>query len=69
MDRINTATKALDLFGPGKHGFKDGNLALAIQPTALDAAFFNDLQEEAIGVIEGAGLVPAAGNRTQLRQA
>lgn len=69
MDRINTATKALDLFGPGKHGFKDGNLSLAIQPTALDAAFFNDLQEEAIGVIEGAGLVPAAGNRTQLRQA
>lgn len=69
MDRINTATKAIDLFGPGKHGFKDGDLSLAIQPTDLDAAFFNDLQEEAIGIIEGAGLVPAAGNRTQLRQA
>lgn len=69
MDRINTATKALDLFGPGKHGFKDGNLSLAIQPTTLEAAFFNDLQEELIGVIEGVGLAPTAGVRTQLRQA
>lgn len=69
MDRINTATKALDLFGSGKHGFKDGNLALAIQPTGLEAAFFNDLQEELVGVIEGAGLVPTAGVRTQIRQA
>lgn len=69
MDRINTATKALDLFGPGKHGFKDGNLALAIQSTDLDAEFFNGLQEETIGVIEAAGLAPNAADRTQLRQA
>jgi hypothetical protein len=70
MDRINTATKAVDLFGAGKHGFKDGNLALAIQPTDLEAAFFNDLQEEFVGgLIEYAGLAPTAGVRNQIRQA
>lgn len=70
MDRINTATKALDLFGPGKHGFKDGDLALAIQPTDLEALYFNDLQEEFVGgLIEYVGLVPTPGVRNQIRQA
>lgn len=69
MDRINTPTKDEDLFGPGKHGFKDGNLSLGVQPTALNAAFFNDLQEELVGLIEHAGLTPTAGTRTQVRSA
>lgn len=69
MDRISTPTKAIDLFGAGKHGFKDGNLGLGISPTDFDAAFFNDLQEELIAIIEAAGLVPTAGTRNQVYQA
>ena len=69
MDRISTATKAVDLFGAGKHGFKDGNLGLGIAPTDFNAAWFNDIQEELIGIIESAGLTPTAGTRTQVSQA
>lgn len=69
MDRINTVTKAEDLFGAGKHGFKDGDLPNAIVATRLDAEWFNAQQEEKLSVIEGGGVVPAAGNYTQLRQA
>lgn len=69
MDRIDTATKAEDLFGAGKHGFKDGDLPNAIVATRLDAEWFNAQQEEKMSIIEGAGVAPAAGNYTQLRQA
>lgn len=69
MKRIDTATRAIDLFGAGKDGFKDGNLALAIVATDLDAEWFNDVQEELLSVVETAGLVPAPATRTQLRQA
>ncbi len=66
MDRISTSTKAVDLFGAGKHGFKDGNLALGISPTDFNAAFFNDLQEELLTVIESNGITPTAGARNQI---
>ena len=69
MDRISTSTKATDLFGTGKHGFRDGNLGSGILPTDFNAAFCNDLQEEVLTVIEAAGLTPTAGQRTQLYQA
>lgn len=69
MDRISTPTKVVDLFGVGKHGFRDGDLALGIYPTDFDAAFFNDLQEELLTIIEAAGLVPTAGTRNQVYQA
>lgn len=69
MNRIDTLYKAVDLFGAGKHGFRDGDLVNAIIATRLDAEWFNAQQEEPLSVIEGAGLVPAAGNYTQLRQA
>lgn len=69
MDRISTSTKAVDLFGSGKHGFKDGNLALGISPTDFNAAFFNDLQEEPLSIIEIAGIAPAAGQRDQMAKA
>ncbi|WP_234086746.1 hypothetical protein [Azonexus sp. R2A61] len=69
MDRITTSTKATDLFGEGKHGFRDGNRAAAIPATDLSAAFMNDLQEEICNVIESAGYALVAGDRTQLRQA
>jgi hypothetical protein len=69
MDRISTSTKAVDLYGPGKHGFKNGNLSLGIRPTDLNAEFFNGVQEELLAVIEGAGLTPDASVLNQLQQA
>lgn len=69
MHRIDTATKAAHLFGAGKHGYKDGDKANGIPATDLDAAIFNALQEEIVGVIEGQGIVLEKGDHTQLRQA
>lgn len=69
MHRIDTATKAPDLFGAGKHGFKDGDKANAISATDLTAAFFNDIQENLAGVVEAAGIALVKGDYTQLRQA
>ncbi|MDO8776190.1 MAG: phage tail protein [Burkholderiaceae bacterium] len=69
MDRINTASKAVDLFGAGKHGWKNRNVATGVEPTDFNAEWCNAQQEEKMSVIEGAGVVPAAGVFTQLRQA
>jgi hypothetical protein len=69
MDRISTSTKALDLFGTGKHGFKDGNLGAGVLPTDFNATWCNDFQEEMLTIIESAGLTPTAGVRTQVYQA
>lgn len=69
MRRIDTPTAAEDLFGPGKDGFRDGNPALAILATRLNAAFFNAMQEEIAGVVEGAGLALNPADNTQLFQA
>jgi phage-related tail fiber protein len=69
MDRISTSTKALDLFGTGKHGFRDGNLGSGILPTDFNAAWCNDFQEEMMSIIEGAGLTPTVGVRNQVYQA
>lgn len=51
MQRIDTATAVQDLFGAGKHGFGD----TPPNQTQLDAAFFNNVQEEIARVIENAG--------------
>lgn len=69
MFRINTLTKLLDLFGAGKHGFRDGNRAQSIPATDLSAEWCNSLQEEIANVIEAAGIVLDAENRSQLLQA
>ncbi|MGA0569657.1 hypothetical protein ACO2Q9_02930 [Variovorax sp. VNK109] len=69
MDRISTATRATDLFGAGKHGFKNGDLGLAIAPTDLNAAWFNGAQEELVRIIEAGGVVPDAVTLTQVQQA
>lgn len=69
MQRISTTTKAFDLFGVGKHGFKDGDLGLGILPTDFSAEWCNGMQEEVMAVIEGAGLTPDANNLNQLRDA
>lgn len=69
MQRITTSTRAIDLFGPGKDGFKDGDLAGGIAPTDLDAGFFNGIQEEIANAIEAAGIALNGADRTQLLQA
>lgn len=69
MKRIDTSTRAVDLFGPGKDGFKDGDLANGIAPTDFNAAWPNGVQEEIISVISAAGIAPSGGDLTQLLQA
>lgn len=66
MERIDTPTKAADLFGSGKHGFKNGNPVTGEPATTLDAAWFNALQEEVANVVEGAGITLDRENRAQL---
>jgi hypothetical protein len=56
MQRIDTSSKAVDLFGTGKHGYKDGNVSLGTPATQLNASSFNHIQEEISRVIEGAGI-------------
>ncbi len=69
MQRIATATKSVDLFGAGKHGFKDGNLGTGVLPTDFEALFCNNLQEELLSIIEEQGIAPNSGVLTQVRQA
>lgn len=69
MQRIATATRAPDLWGVGKAGFKEGDVLTGDPATSLSAAWFNNTQEEICNVIEGAGLTLNADDRTQLKQA
>lgn len=69
MFRIDTPNKSVDLFGTGKHGFRDGNKALAIAPTELSAAQQNALQEELAGIVEFAGLALNKANNGQVLEA
>lgn len=69
MRRINTTHKAADLFGPGKDGFRNGDMGTGIMPTELNAEWFNMMQEEIAGVVEAAGLALNSGNSAQLREA
>jgi len=66
MQRIDTSTKFADLFGTGKHGFRDGNKGIGQAATAFNAAWFNSVQEELAGVIEGSGTALVPGTNTQL---
>lgn len=54
MQRIATGTKAVDLFGSGKHGFQDGS-SPGVDPTDLNAKWFNGVQEELVGPVEVVG--------------
>lgn len=69
MHRIDTATRATDLFGAGKDGWRDGNKGAGTQATDCSAAFFNDVQENMSRVIEAAGFALVKGDGDQLRQA
>lgn len=65
MLRINSANKAIDLFGSGKHGFQDGNPVLGTQATWWQAAWPNAVQEELAGIVESTGVAlnPSANNQ------
>lgn len=69
MHRIDTPNRSLDLFGPGKDGFRDGNKTAGTNATEFTAAWCNDQQENVAQVIEGAGFALVKGDGTQLRQA
>lgn len=58
-----------DKFGSGKHGFQGGNPATGQLPTIPGAEWFDHVQEEIAGVIEGAGLTVNSQNYNQLLQA
>lgn len=66
MHRIDTSTAQVDKFGSGKNGFTGGNPQTGELPTALDADFFDSVQEEIAGVIEAAGLTLSKSNNAQL---
>lgn len=66
MKRIDTPTKATDLHGPGKHGFKDGNPLNGDPPTTLNAGMFNHFQEEIARAVEAGGQALDATNFAQL---
>ena len=46
MHRIDTSTAKKDKFGTGKNGFTGGNPQTGELPTALNAEFFDSVQEE-----------------------
>ena len=66
MHRIDTPNKAVDLFGAGKPGWRDGNKAAGINPTEFNAAMMNTIQEEIAGIIEFAGLALDSANNAQM---
>ncbi|WP_051905526.1 MULTISPECIES: hypothetical protein [Pantoea] len=69
MHRIDTPTAQKDKFGEGKNGFTGGNPQTGELPTALDAPFFDSLQEELSAVIESAGIALNKGDNAQLLKA
>ncbi|PWW05890.1 gp53-like domain-containing protein [Mangrovibacter plantisponsor] len=66
MHRIDTSTAQADKFGEGKNGFTGGNPQTGELPTALDADYFDSIQEEISGVIEAAGIALDKTQRNQL---
>lgn len=69
MHRIDTSTAQKDKFGAGKNGFTGGNPQTGELPTALDAGFFDSLQEEIASLIESAGISLSKSNNEQLKSA
>lgn len=66
MNRISTSSRQIDKFGAGKDGFNPGNESTGVPATALNAAWFDGVQEELCNFIEDAGIALDANNRAQL---
>lgn len=69
MHRIDSATASPDENGTGKSGWTEGNPLTATPPTGGASAWFNSVQEELAGVIEGAGVALAKADNGQLDEA
>ena len=69
MHRIDTPTAQKDKFGAGKNGFTRGNPQTGTPATDLDDDYFDMLQEELVGIVEGAGIALDKTRRNQLRTA
>lgn len=69
MDRIDTDTKAFDLFGAGKHGFTAGDPQAGVPATQISATWMNDVQESLLYAIETTDQTPAAEDVTQVLKA
>lgn len=69
MDFIQTANKQVDKFGAGKHGFSAGNPSGGIQATYMSPDWCDDVQQELVNAIEGAGIAIDPASQTQLYQA
>lgn len=69
MDFIQTTNKQVDKFGAGKHGFSAGNPSGGIPATFLSAEWHDNVQQELVNVIEGAGIAINPASKTQLQQA
>lgn len=68
MQRINSANKAVDLYGPGKHGFQAGVPSTNTPATFLTPEWCNSIQEEISRVIENFGVALDSTNPGQLLQ-
>lgn len=66
MQRINTSTADTNKFGAGKNGFKDGDFGEGIVATQLEAEWYDQVQEEIAGVIEGTGIALDVNDKHQL---
>ena len=66
MHRIDTTTKFTDLFGSGKHGFRDGDKTIPVAATQLNALWCNSIQEELANAVEGTGYTLDPANNYQL---
>lgn len=69
MHRIDGADVDEDLHGAGKDGFTSGNTVTGEPATEVTDDWLNAVQEEVIGVIEGAGLTLDKNNNGQLLEA
>lgn len=68
MQRATAASKKVDLFGSGKHGYTDGSPGVEA-PTVLNSAAMNPIQEEIAQTIELLGLTVGGSANTQLAAA
>lgn len=68
MQRIQTANRAVDVFGPGKDGFRAAVPGVS-EPTYLSAAWFNAVQEALVRVVEAAGIALDGGDYDQFSRA
>lgn len=60
MDRVNTASKEEDKFGPGKPGFTEGDPQAGVEATVPGAEWFDNVQEDLMTLIEVTDRTPGS---------